>query len=271
MSNNMLIDSHCHLDMLDLSSYNGSLDAAIKKANENDVAYFLSAGVTLEESRQMLELAKKNSNIVISVGAHPGERIEDKVEIEEIISVADSPYVVAIGETGLDFYNKHGEISIEIRNLQKDRFRKHIIAAMELNKPLVIHSRASGHETLQILEEENAKNVGAVFHCFTDAYEIAEKAISMGFYIGVPGIVTFKNAKELQKIVTTLPLNRILLETDSPYLAPEPHRGKPNEPAYLFYIAEYVAKLKGVSYEVVAKQTTENFFNLFHSAKNIFG
>jgi TatD DNase family protein len=259
----MLIDSHCHLDMLDLGSYNQDLDKALAAAKNNDVQYFLCAGIDLIESQNILLLAQKYPFIRTSAGLHPTEEINKKVTAQDIIAIAENPLVIAIGETGLDYWQRDQEITEEQKEHQRFRFREHIRAALALKKPLVIHSRSAGLETLQILQEEKAFQVGGVFHCFTDELKIAEKAIEIGFYIGVPGIITFKNAKILQEIIKKLPLTSILLETDAPFLAPVPHRGKPNEPAYLFFIAECVARLKNISYETVAKKTCENFVKLF--------
>jgi TatD DNase family protein len=259
----MLVDSHCHLDQLDLKTHNNNLDDVLAAAKNRDVKYFLCPGLDLIQSEKNLLLPRTYPEVKIAIGLHPTEQIDLEIKKDGILALANDPSVIAIGETGLDYYEHRAILSSEQKERQKRRFRAHIQAALEIQKPLIIHSRAAGIDTLQILKEEGASKVGGVFHCFTDEQAIAETAISMGFYIGITGIITFKNAISLQTIVTKLPIDKILLETDAPYLAPVPYRGKPNEPAYLFYIAEFVAKLRGVSYLELADITTENFFRLF--------
>jgi len=256
----MLIDSHCHLDRL-----NGvSVDAALQAAEALDVTYFLCPGVALNESAPILELAKQYpKKIVAAIGSHPTEEITKTITAAQIIELADRPEVVAIGETGLDYYPHTDELTDEQKAMQVARFREHIHAAQELKKPLIIHSRNAKEATLQILQEEGAANIGGVMHCFTYDWAFADEVIKLGFYIGISGIVTFKNAHTLREVVVNLPFEKILLETDAPYLAPTPYRGKPNMPAYLFYIAEQVAQLKGVSLQVTGDVTSENFWRLF--------
>lgn len=257
----MLVDSHCHLDQLDLAEYNGHLELALAAAKNNNVGYFLCVCIDLNNFPAVLAIAEKYPNISASVGVHPNEQNSPEPSVEELVKLAQHPEVVAIGETGLDYYRSAGELE-----WQRDRFRNHIRAAIATNKPLIVHSRHTGSDTIDILKEEQAQKVGGVMHCFTDTLDVALQAIDLGFYISFSGILTFKNAAELQRLSTQLPLDKILIETDSPYLAPVPFRGKPNQPAYVKHVAECLAELKGVSVREVEKYTTENFFRLFKEA-----
>ncbi|MFA6409753.1 MAG: TatD family hydrolase [Gammaproteobacteria bacterium] len=260
----MLIDSHCHLDKLNLDQYNGKLELALQAALDVGVQKILCPGVDFAGLDQVLAIAHAHSDMVYAaVGSHPTEDVGLVFTVEEIIAKAKDPLVVAIGETGLDFYERGETLSDKEKDAQRQCFRSHIQAALVLQKPLVIHSRNAGLEVLQILTEEGASAVGGVLHCFADNMEIAEKAVEMGFFLGISGIVTFKNAKTLQEIVAKIPLSSLLLETDAPFLAPDPYRGKPNEPSYLPYIAEKIAKIKGISLKDVAEQTSKNFFRIF--------
>lgn len=257
----MLIDSHCHLDLL--PDYVTSLC----DADAVGVKYILCPGVALADTERVLSIAQKYPNVFAAVGSHPTEEVDLLITAEQIKSLAIDQYVVGIGETGLDYYARDGEISVEQKEQQKQKFRVHIQVALELKKPLIIHSRDAAAETLQIMEEQGAPQVGGVFHCFTYDWSIAQQVLNLGFYLGISGIITFKNAHILQEVVAKAPLEKILLETDAPFLAPDPYRGKPNEPKYLIYIARQIAKLKGISEEVVAKQTTENFGRLFQKSQ----
>ena len=254
----MLVDSHCHLDRLDLSHFSGSIDAVLAAAEAQDVGHFLCVSINLEEYPAMLKIAEAHEQVSASVGLHPNEQGGHDPAIEELVDRARHPGVVAIGETGLDYFRSEGDL-----DWQRERFRRHIAAARQIGKPLIIHSRDAKEDTLKILEEEHASEIGGVMHCFTGDWEMAQRAMELNFYISFSGIVTFKNARELQEIATRIPADRYLVETDSPYLAPVPHRGKPNHPAFVRHVAEYIAELRGESYAQVAAATTENFRTLF--------
>ncbi|MDA7746584.1 TatD family hydrolase [Psychromonas sp.] len=256
----MLVDSHCHLDRLDYEKKHIDIADVIEKANAKGITHLLSVCVTLDDYPAMAEMIAPFKQVSSTCGVHP--LYKDAVMDEALLlEYASSDKVVAIGETGLDFF-----YSPETKEWQIDAFRKQIRVAKKLNKPLIIHTRDARQETLDILREEGAEQVGGILHCFTESIEMAEEAMKMGFYISVSGIVTFKNAKELQAVIKAVPLERLLVETDSPYLAPVPHRGKENEPAYTYDVAKFVAELKGVTFEELAKVTTNNYFNLFKSA-----
>lgn len=258
----MLIDSHCHLDQLDLTAYNGSLDDALKHAGELGVKHFLCVCIDMNNIQATLDIARSRANVSASVGVHPSEQNSYDPTLSELIDLASEEKVVAIGETGLDYYRVQGDVT-----WQQERFRRHIQAARAVGKPLIVHTREARIDTIRILQEENAQEVGGVLHCFTETLEMAQQAMEIGFYISFSGIITFKNAVELQHVVTNVPLERMLIETDAPYLAPVPYRGKPNEPAYVKYVAEKIAELTGYDYAVVAKATSENFGQLFKTAK----
>ena len=257
----MLVDSHCHLDKLNYENGHKDVADVIQKAKDRGVDYLLSVGVTLADFPAMMDLIRPFSNVFASCGVHPLD-IGNEFDFEALKAAAMDQRVVAIGETGLDYYYQ-----TDMMEQQKASFRQHIRLAIELNKPLIVHTRMAREDTLQILREENAERVGGVFHCFTENWEMAEAGMDMGFYISISGIVTFKKANELKEVVRRVPLNKLLLETDSPYLAPMPYRGKENQPAYVREVAEYVALLKGVSVEEVAKVTSDNFFSLFNGAQ----
>ena len=254
----MLVDSHCHLDRLDLSQVDGKLTGLLTAAAELDVAHFLCVSINLEDYPAMLAIAEQHDRVSASVGLHPNEQDGHDPGIDELVDYAKHPKVIAIGETGLDYFRSEGDLE-----WQRDRFRRHIAAAKQTGKPLIIHSRDAKEDTLKILEEESAGEVGGVMHCFTGDWDMAQRAMDLNFYISFSGIVTFKNARELQEIATRMPAERYLVETDSPYLAPVPHRGKPNQPAFVRHVAEFIAELRGESYEQVAAVTTENFRTLF--------
>lgn len=259
----MLVDSHCHLDRLDYKEKHNGIADVIGKAQAKGITHLLSVCVTLDDYPAMAELIAPFEQVSSTCGVHPlyKEAVMDEALLMEY---ASSDKVVAIGETGLDFF-----YSPETKDWQIDAFRRQIRVAKKLNKPLIIHTRGARQETLDILKEEGADQVGGVLHCFTESIEMAEEAMKMGFYISVSGIVTFKNAKELQEVIKAVPLERLLVETDSPYLAPVPHRGQENEPAYTYDVARFVANLKGVSYEKLAEVTTHNYFSLFKGAKRV--
>lgn len=260
----MLVDSHCHLDRLDLAPYAGSLDRALDFARQEGIGHFLCVCIDMENYADVLEIAERYADVNASVGLHPTEVVEDEPSIEDFISKGQHKKIVAVGETGLDYYHENTSPT-----LQQARFRRHIHAAKALNKPLIVHSRSAKEDTIRILTEENASQVGGVLHCFTEDWEMAEKAIALNFYISFSGIVTFQNALTLKEVAKKVSIERILIETDSPYLAPKPYRGKPNQPAYVRYVAEEIALLRGISFETVAEKTTENFFRLFRCGGSI--
>ena len=228
---------------------------------DNGVGHALCISVTLPDFPQVLALAENHQNFYASVGVHPDYENIDEPTVDELIRLANHPKVIAIGETGLDYFRLTGDLE-----WQRQRFRHHIRAAIGCKKPLVIHTRNSAEDTLRIMREENAQQIGGVMHCFTESLDVAMQAIALGFYISFSGIVTFKNAAALKEVAKQVPLDRILVETDSPYLAPIPHRGKTNQPAYVKYVAEEIARLRGISLEDVTTATTENFFRLFKHA-----
>ena len=254
----MLVDSHCHLDRLDLSHFDGRMDAVLAAAAAQDIGHFLCVSINLEDYPYMLKIAEEHEQVSASVGLHPNEQGGHDPAVDELVAHAGHPSVIAIGETGLDYFRSEGDLE-----WQRERFRRHIAAAKQSGKPLIIHSRDAREDTLKILEEEQASDVGGVMHCFTGDWAMAQRAMEMNFYISFSGIVTFNSARELQDIATRIPADRYLVETDSPYLAPVPYRGKPNQPAYVRHVAEFIAALRGESYEQVATVTTENFRNLF--------
>jgi len=254
----MLVDSHCHLDRLDLSQVDGRLNGLLAAAEEQDVGHFLCVSINLEDYPAMLKIAEQHDRVSASVGLHPNEQDCHDPDVDELVAHAKHPKVIAIGETGLDYFRSEGDL-----DWQRDRFRRHIAAAKQSGKPLIIHSRDAKEDTLKILEEESAGEAGGVMHCFTGDWDMAQRAMELNFYISFSGIVTFKSARELQDVAVKMPADRYLVETDSPYLAPVPHRGKPNQPAFVRHVAEFIAGLRGESYELVAETTTNNFSNLF--------
>lgn len=253
----MLIDSHCHLDKLDLSLYNNSLDNVFNNAHANGVSEMLCVSVDLESYPKMLDLVSPYDNVYVSCGQHPlyQEKLTDPSLLAELCL---NDRVVAVGETGLDaFY------AAETLAVQTQSFIDHVDVAVQVNKPLIIHTRDARQQTIDILRNGQADKVGGVLHCFTETLAMAKEAMDLGFYISISGIATFKNASELREVVKALPLDRLLVETDSPFLAPVPHRGKENQPAFVRDVAQFIAELKGVSFEEVANTTTKNFYDLF--------
>ncbi|CAG0968484.1 putative metal-dependent hydrolase YcfH [Methylophilaceae bacterium] len=256
----MLVDSHCHLNFPELVN---NMEGIRQAMNAHGVGHALCISVTLREYPQVLAVAEAYENFYATVGVHPDYEDEGPLDVEQLVELARNPKVIGIGETGLDYFRLTGDLE-----WQRERFRTHIRAAIKAGKPLIIHTRSAAEDTLRIMREEGAEHVGGVMHCFTESLEVALQAIAMGFYISFSGIVTFKNAVALKEVARQVPLQRILVETDSPYLAPVPYRGKTNQPAYVKYVAEEVARLRGISYDELATATTENFFRLFkHAAK----
>ncbi len=257
----LLVDSHCHLDQLDLVPYDGDLSKALHYAEEQGVTHFLCVCITLKDFPAMLAIAKSFPNVSASVGLHPNEQETVEPTAEDIAKLAQDAKIVGIGETGLDYYRSTGDTE-----WQRERFRQHIRAAKHVKKPLIIHSRQARADTLKIMREEDAASVSGVMHCFTEDWEMARAAIDLNFYISFSGIVTFRNALDVQDVARQVPLDRILIETDSPYLAPNPHRGKSNQPAYVRYVVEFIAELRGMNVATLAEHTTNNFFQLFSQA-----
>lgn len=255
----MLVDSHCHLNFPELLENLPAIKQAMKN---NHVSHALCISVTLSDFPQVLALAESNANFFASVGVHPDYENIEEPSVDGLLALANHPKVIAIGETGLDYFRLTGDLE-----WQRTRFRNHIRAAIQCNKPLVIHTRNAAEDTLRIMREEQASKVAGVMHCFTENLEVALQAIELGFYISFSGIVTFKNAATIKEVATHVPLNRILVETDSPYLAPVPYRGKTNQPSYVKHVAEEIAKLRGISFDEVANATTDNFFRLFKHAE----
>ena len=249
-----LVDSHCHLDF---PEFEGKLGEVRAEMQANGVTHALCISVELPKFPRVLALAEAHDNFFASVGVHPDHEAET-VETARLVELARHPRVVAIGETGLDYHRLSGDLE-----WQRKRFRAHIRAARECGKPLVIHTRDAAEDTLRIMKEEGAGEVGGVMHCFTETQEVADGALALGFHISFSGIVTFKNAAPLREVAKTVPLDRLLVETDSPYLAPVPHRGKTNRPGLVRHVAEEIARLRALSLDEVAQATTGNFFRLF--------
>ncbi len=253
-----LIDSHCHLNLLDLAPFQGDLQKVLDEASEKQVTKFLSVSVDLSQHEELVSIAERFQNVYISVGMHPNEHPHQEIDKAILKQAANHPKVIAIGETGLDYYRSEGDLT-----WQKNRFIQHIEVAKETQKPLIIHTRQAKEDTIEILQAHQADEVGGVMHCFTEDWNTAKKALDLGFYISISGIVTFKNAVELQDVAKKVPISRLLIETDSPFLAPIPFRGKPNLPGYVYYVAEFLAKLRDIDIVEIAKETTKNFNTLF--------
>ena len=251
----MFVDSHCHINFPELAS---KLPDVLESMAKNRVTHALCIGVNLPELPGVLQLAADHPNIYASVGVHPDYEDTPEPSIKTLTELSRRDKVVAIGETGLDYFRASGDLE-----WQRARFRTHIRAARECGKPLVIHTRSAAADTLAIMREEQAAEAGGVMHCFTESWEVAQGALDLGFHISFSGIVTFKNAQEIKDVARRIPLDRMLIETDSPYLAPVPFRGKLNEPAYVRYVAEEIARLRDMPLEEVAAVTSGNFFRLF--------
>jgi TatD DNase family protein len=258
----LFVDSHCHIPMLSLGHTDEGVESVLRHAAENGVGYFLCVSVDIETLPAVLRVAETHSNVFASVGVHPNTDAATDASAERLLELAQHPRVVAIGETGLDYYRSQGDLE-----WQRDRFRRHIAIARHCGKPLIIHTRDARADTLRILREERAEEVGGVMHCFTEDMDMATKAMELGFLISFSGIVTFKTATELQEVARRIPADRLLVETDCPYLAPIPYRGKENQPAYVRHVGEFIANLRGVPTDELARQTTENFFRLFWAAR----
>lgn len=252
----MYVDSHCHINLPELAQ---DLPAVLDRMRLNQVTHALVVSVTLPAWPGLIELVEPHANLWASVGVHPDEENTDEPDEDTLVRLAEHPKVVAIGETGLDYYRLQ-----EPLDWQRERFRRHIRAAKKAGLPLIIHTRNSAEDTVRVLREEGADEVGGVMHCFTESWEIARAAMDLNFHISLSGIVTFKNAQVVHDVATRMPLDRLLIETDSPYLAPVPYRGKLNDPSKVIHVAEKIADLKGIPVAEVAKASTENFFKLFN-------
>lgn len=255
----MLVDSHCHIDFPDFAERMPEVLGAMRA---NGVLAAACIGVNLEDLPRVLALAEAHANLYATVGVHPEYTDAREPTVDELVALAAHPKVIAIGETGLDYYWQKDK-----PEWQRERFRVHIRAARQVGKPLVIHTRESAEDTVRLMAEEGAGQVGGVMHCFTESWAVAQQALDLGFHISLSGIVTFKNAALVKEVAQKVPLDRLLVETDSPYLAPVPYRGKQNQPAYVRHVAEEIAKLRGVTFEAVAEATTANFYQLFSQAQ----
>ena len=253
------VDSHCHINFPELYQ---NIDSILSKMSSNKVTHALCVSVTLDKLPDIFKIANIYAHIFASVGVHPDYEDIEEPSVEALCRLAKENKVVAIGETGLDYFRVQGDLT-----WQRDRFRTHIKAAIQSNLPLIIHTRNAAEDTLKIMREEGANQVGGVMHCFTESLDVALEAIKLNFYISFSGIVTFKNATDLKEVVKAIPLDRMLIETDSPYLAPVPYRGKINDPSNVIHVAEEIAKLKNISVEEVGQVTTQNFFKLFSKCR----
>ncbi|MEX2963565.1 TatD family hydrolase [Microbulbifer sp. TYP-18] len=257
----MLVDSHCHLDRLKLDQFDGGLDAVLALARDRGVHKFLCVGISLDNVERVVELAAAYSDVVCSVGVHPLDVESGLAEVDTLLALARKPGVVALGETGLDFY-----YSTDTKEIQRRSFTAHLQAAGQAGLPVIVHSRDAREETIDLIRAHGNPEHAGVLHCFTESWEMARAALDLNYYISLSGIVTFKNAAALRDVARRIPLDRLLVETDSPYLAPVPYRGKSNIPAYVREVAEFVADLRGLPFERLAEATTENFFRLFPRA-----
>jgi TatD DNase family protein len=268
----MFVDSHCHLDRLDPATHGGNLAATLDAARARHVRQFLAIAVTLGDVPALAEISREHDDVVISAGVHPLHQVADEPGIEAIQETAERFGAVAIGECGLDYHylkKPHLDkrpVKVPSRQVQRERFRRQLIAATELELPVIVHTREAREDTLALIREHTDPAIGGVLHCFTEDLDMAREAVRHGFSISLSGIVTFRNAEALREVARRVPLDRLLIETDSPYLAPVPHRGKPNEPAWVVEVAECIAAERGISVDEVAMQTTANFYRLFRAA-----
>jgi TatD DNase family protein len=258
-----LVDSHCHLDRLDHKKAGTTLDSVMDSARDHGVDHMLCVSIDLRHLPHMLEIIEPYPQVFATAGVHPNDRKGPEPTEQDLLRLAEHPRIVAIGETGLDYFRCEGDLE-----WQRERFRVHIRAAKQAGLPMVIHMREATEDTLRIMAEEGAGEVGGVMHCFAEDWPVAQRAMDLGFLISFSGIVTFNSAKALREVAAKVPEDRFLVETDSPYLAPVPHRGKPNQPAYVRHVAEKVAELRGVPLEQVAADSTRNFFALFPRARS---
>ena len=257
----MFIDSHCHLDRIDLKPYNDDFAAFVEQARSQQIQHMLCIAIDLESYPDMLALVEPYDDISLSVGVHPNVTECREPTVDELMELASHPKIIAIGETGLDYFHSKGDLE-----WQHQRFKNHITVAKNLKKPLIIHTREAGHDSLDVLRAAGADQVGGIIHCFTEDWAYAEKALDLNFYISFSGIVTFKNALAIKEVAQKVPAERFLIETDSPYLAPVPYRGKPNYPTYVRHVAEHIAELRNTTVEAIAEQSSSNFKTLFAMA-----
>ena len=254
-----IIDSHCHIDRVDLDQFGGSMESMLAHAKDLSVEEFLCVCIDLEHFDDVFSLAKSHQQIYASVGVHPVEQEGKDPSVEELLALADHEKIIAIGETGLDYFH----VKNDTADWQRERFRRHIAASNQSGKPMIIHTREAKADTIEIMQQEQAQ--AGVMHCFSEDWETAKAALDLGFYISFSGIITFKSAADLREVAKKVPADRLLVETDSPYLTPVPYRGRANSPAYTYYVAEKLAEIRGVSVDNIAQQTTQNFNDLFFS------
>lgn len=257
----MLTDSHCHLDRIDLTPYDGDLSAALDAARARGITQFLCIGVSLENRQKVVDIAREHHDVVASVGVHPCDVESGTASVAQLVEWGAPPEVVGLGETGLDYH-----YAAQTAQLQRESFALHLQAGAEAGLPIIVHTREAREDTLALIREYGSEDHAGVLHCFTENWDMAKRAMDMNYYISLSGIVTFRSAEALRDVATKIPSDRLLVETDSPYLAPVPHRGKSNEPKWVREVAEFVAELRGVSLEQLAEQTTENFYRLFPKA-----
>lgn len=260
-----LVDSHCHLDRIDLTPFGGEFRRFVDATRDGGVMHMLCVSIDLESYPAMLSLVEEYRDISVSIGVHPNDKDRKEPTVAELVELSCHAKNVAIGETGLDYF-RSGDADME---WQRQRFRTHIQAARAARKPLIIHTRQAREDTIAIMQQEQAQNAGGVMHCFTESWEMARQAMDMGFYISFSGIVTFSNAAELRAVAQKVPLELMLIETDSPYLAPTPYRGRPNQPGYVSRVAETIAELRGMEVAELARITSRNFFRLFSAARGL--
>lgn len=260
-----LVDSHCHLDRIDLTPFGGEFRRFVDATRDGGVMHMLCVSIDLESYPAMLSLVEEYRDISVSIGVHPNDKDRKEPTVAELVELSCHAKNVAIGETGLDYF-RSGDADME---WQRQRFRTHIQAARAARKPLIIHTRQAREDTIAIMQQEQAQNAGGVMHCFTESWEMARQAMDMGFYISFSGIVTFSNAAELRAVAQKVPLELMLIETDSPYLAPTPYRGRPNQPGYVSRVAETIAELRGMEVAELARITSRNFFRLFSAARSL--
>lgn len=260
-----LVDSHCHLDRIDLAPFGGDFQRLVDATRDSGVTHMLCVCIDLEGYPAMLSLVEEYRDISVSIGVHPNDKDRKEPGVAELVELSRHAKNVAIGETGLDYF-RSGDADME---WQRQRFRTHIQAARAARKPLIIHTRQAREDTIAIMQQEQARDAGGVMHCFTESWEMARQAMDMGFYISFSGIVTFNNAAELRAVAQKVPLELLLIETDSPYLAPTPYRGRPNQPGYVSRVAETIAELRGMDVAELARITSDNFYRLFTAARSL--
>lgn len=260
----MFIDSHCHLDRIDLAPYQNDFSCFMQEATRQGIEHLMCIAIDLEAYPAMVELVSGYPQISLTVGVHPNSHEGKEPSAQDLVELGRAEKVIGIGETGLDYFRSEGDLT-----WQQERFRRHISAAKSLQKPLIIHTREAREDTLRILEEEGADCVGGIIHCFTEDWEFAQRAMDLNFYISFSGIVTFNNAKAIQDVARKIPEDRYLIETDSPYLAPVPFRGRTNYPLYVRHVAEFIAKLRNTTTEEIAAQSTRNFNRLFSRSNSL--